>query len=423
MQADEFGLRTHLEGAGQAIPAGGHVDDLVLGDGLLEGSGVVGNAVTLGAVLEDAHPGFHRRKGAEFPREFLRGLGDRSHLADLADGRFGVQGVIGHSVREILDIVGLPCTGDGLLALLVIDSNGDIAAGDILQGYHIHRYVLHGDFHGRVGNVLEQGALDVDDVPGVVIALIGDGGVLHMHADEGGAQVLAQDGRLLLAFEIGVDHRQRPTRRRPAGDDAVLASEEPEVFDFVAQVPDAREGVLPQLEVDMAEETVLGEMALDGDGLGIALPDPEIDVGQGAVEGTGACVGRPLAFAGEPAREPDHIIPLVLIAGRIVRQVDHRAFLAVPDHADVGGDQDGLRDPVFPFGDVQDAEVVLDLDVIDGLLEGIRDIRFPVCLEPVVLRREIEGARILRTEGIDGAGSRLLRCEGRHECDREQKDA
>ena len=244
-----------------------------------------------------------------------------------------------------------------------------------------------------------------------------------MHADESRAQVLAQDSGLLLALEIGINHGHRPTRRGTAGDDTVLAAVEAEVLHFVTDVPDSCQGVVSQVEIQVVEETVLGEMSPDGHGLRIALADPEIDVGQGTIEGAGVGVGRALALAGNATGEPDHIVPFILETGCLVGQVDDGTLPAVSDQADIGGNHDGLRHPVLTFRKVQDAEAELGLDVIDGLLEGIRDVRFPVCLEPVVLRREIEGARILRTEGIDGTGCGLLRGEGREECDRQQKDA
>ena len=409
VQADELGLGTELEGAGQAVPARRDVDHLVFGDGFLEGLGIVGNAVTLGTVFLDADPGLHARKGAQVLGQRSGSLGDGVDFAFLADGRFRIGGSVGHAVGKMLDVVGLALAGNGLLAGFVVHGNRDVAAGNVLEVDQVRRNPFDGDLDGRVGDILKEGFLDIDDVAGVVVAFIGDRHVLDMHADEGGAEVLAQDGRFLLAFEIGIHDHDRPARGRAAGNDAVLSAEEAQVFDFVAEVPDARQCIGSQLEINVAEETVLGEVALDTHGLGIALPDADVHVGNRAVEGTRTRVGGTLSLTGEPSREPDHVVALGLVARSIVRQVDDRALLAVADHADVAGDRHGLGDPVFAFRDVQDAEIVFDLDVVDGLLQGSRDVGFAVCLETVILGGEENGFGIFRTEGVHRVGGRHLR--------------
>ena len=105
--------------------------------------------------------------------------------------------------------------------------------------------------------------------------------------------VLANGG-LALAVEGGIEERELPGGRGFFGEEAVAAAFDMQVLGFIACLVNGGEAGA-DVEVDVGEERVLGNVKTDGDSGGIAVADFEIDVADGGVEGVGVGVGDVIA--------------------------------------------------------------------------------------------------------------------------------
>ena len=98
------------------------------------------------------------------------------------------------------------------------------------------------------------------------------------------------DGGFALAFEERINDGELPAGGGLAGPDAVAAAEEADVFHTLpaSWMPASPE---PSAEIHVGEEAVLGVAGAHGDGAGVAVPDFDIDVAHGGVEGSGSGIG------------------------------------------------------------------------------------------------------------------------------------
>src|ERR1017187_83360 len=174
-------------------------------------------------------------------------------------------------------------------------------------------------------------------------------------------------------------------------------------------------------EVHVCHEAVLGVAGTDADGAGISVPDLEIDVADGGVEGAGAGVGgltaggaspvsgspaaaTPASRAGPATGKEDHValIVLVLVAGSVFAQEENGACSSIPDHADAGPDVDGLRQAVAALGNEDDSLAGGFLNLINGLLKGRGVVGETVAADGEGVRGEVDGLGVVQAEGVVG---------------------
>ena len=396
MQAYEDIAVAEFDGVGDAVPSLWEEHGVILIHGLLYGRGIIRLSVADGTVFSDADPSRHVRKGRNRTGEYRR----KSLGGDPADDlirRIPAHLLHYEAVDELADYVRLVPHGIVLAYFRERNRHGDVPAMDVehVELVGLPFLARHDD---AGSDVLEVAVLKEEAVSHVLFAQDRDRRALDFHVYDGKAGVPGQDRSFLLPLEICVHHGYGPAGRRDIGTDAVTCPEELYVLQFVAGIVQAGEAVTA-VDGNMADDSVLGEMRAEGNGHGITLLDAEIDVGDAAIEGSGAGVHHPFRVGDDAAGKPHHRRLLLVESRGIPPEDDLGAFLAIPDDTDGARDVNGPGHAVFALGKVQGTESPLLLDGVEGGLQRIADIELAVGTDAEVLLREEDSAGIIELPG------------------------
>ena len=242
MQADEDRVWLELNGVGDAILAGWEIDGFVLGNGSLQGGGVVSGAITRCAERADVHPSIHRGQIADVGVDGRRKSGQRRGVKNVLHDRNGANVGEMKTVRESFDRVHFVRAGDLLAAFAEERKNRNAAANHILHVDFCARTVFVADDHRGAGDIFETRILDPEFLGIVGVDGNGRGNIFELRSNQGETRLVLADCRFALPLESAVDYRKLPSGRRLAGPDAILPSEEMQIVRDVAAVVNSGEG-------------------------------------------------------------------------------------------------------------------------------------------------------------------------------------